>query len=212
MAQNSCASTSDRLHSQPLPEDSATSQALEGIDEMLEQIAADLYSVASMLVGEGEESVRLVEQAVVTADVSAYASLSQARKSGQVALAKASLDAIARHEPDSLAAPGANSGPTTCIPDDDLEAAGVSAEEFERMIAGPDRDRVRAWLAELPTAVRVVFTLRAVAGFNAAETAALLVAHGGSAAGKWSTETVRDTFRQGLCALASQLLHSSTTR
>jgi len=212
MAQNSSASTADGLRSQPFPDDAAIDLAVGGIDDILGQIAADLYNVASMLAGEGEESVRLVEQAVATADVTAHATLSEARKGSQRALAKAALEAIARCEPESLTAPAANSGPVSCIPDDDLEAAGVSAEQFERMIAGPDRDRVRAWLAELPTAVRAVFALRAVAGFNAAETAALLAAYGGPAARNWSIEAVRDTFRQGLCALASQLLHASTAR
>ena len=37
---------------------------------MFDMIAAGLYSLASMLVGEGEDSVRLVETAVATAEVS----------------------------------------------------------------------------------------------------------------------------------------------
>jgi DNA-directed RNA polymerase specialized sigma24 family protein len=217
MVHNPSASHSNQFRSQLLPKgadavDAAGSHALERMDDMFGQIAADLYNLASMLAGEGEESVRLVEQAVATADISTSATPAEARKSSHLALAKAALQAIAQREPESLAAPVAKSGPATCIPDDDLEAAGVSREEFESMIAGPERDRVRAWLAELPAAVRAVFALRAVAGFTAAETAALLAAHGGSAARNWSTESARDTFRQGLCALASQLLHASTTR
>ena len=50
------------------PKDEATvSKALEGMDEMLDVIAAGLYSMASMLVGEGEDSIRLVEVAVARA-------------------------------------------------------------------------------------------------------------------------------------------------
>ena len=53
------------------PKDDATvSQALSGMDEMLDVIAAGLYNLASMLVGEGEEGVQLVETAV--ADAHAY--------------------------------------------------------------------------------------------------------------------------------------------
>ena len=40
--------------------------------DMLDAIAAGLYSLASMLIGEGEESVELVETAVATAEVSSF--------------------------------------------------------------------------------------------------------------------------------------------
>jgi len=52
------------------PKDEATvAQAFEGMDEMLDMIAASMYSLASMLVGEGEDSVRLVETAVASAEI-----------------------------------------------------------------------------------------------------------------------------------------------
>jgi hypothetical protein len=98
---------------------------------------------------------------------------------------------------------------TTCIEDDDLDAAGVSSDELERMIAGPDRDRVRRWLEGLPTVLRTIFVLRAVAGFTPSETADLLRAHGGPKAAGWSAESVRELFRQGLCSLASQVLQAA---
>ncbi|MGD0914649.1 MAG: hypothetical protein ABR928_22365 [Terracidiphilus sp.] len=77
------------------------------------------------------------------------------------------------------------------------------------MIAGPDRDRVREWLTKLPTSLRTVFVLRAVAGFTSDETATLLAAHGGPDAEGWTSGAVRDVFRQGLCSLASQLIHET---
>jgi DNA-directed RNA polymerase specialized sigma24 family protein len=216
MVQNPAAPSSSLFSPQPLADEAGVKQPPDRMpdrmDDTFARIAADLYTLASMLAGEGEESVRLMEQTVATADISAATSLCEARKTSRLALAKAALEAIARRDPNSLVAPAVKSTPATCIPDDDLDAAGVSAEEFERMMAGPDHVRVREWLAELPTAVRAVFALRAVAGFNAAETAALLSAHGGPRARDWSPETVRDTFLQGLCALASQLLHASTAR
>jgi len=187
-------------------------QALSGLDEMLDIIAAGLYSLASMLVGEGEESVRLVEHAVSTAEVTRRGDHFEARRSSRLALVKAALATIARREPLSLAAPAGETGSTTCIEDDDLDSAGVSAGELEQMIAGPDRDRVRAWLANLTTSLRTVFVLRAVAGFTSEETAALLAAHGGLAAAGWTSTTVREVFRQGLCSLASQLIHASAGR
>ena len=77
------------------------------------------------------------------------------------------------------------------------------------MIAGPDRDRVRAWLESLPTALRTIYVLRAVAGLTATETADLLAQHGGRLAAGWTPEAVRELFRQGLCSLASQLIHAT---
>jgi hypothetical protein len=80
------------------------------------------------------------------------------------------------------------------------------------MISGPERELVREWLASLPTAMRTVFALRAVAGFNAAETAALLKLHGGAQAAAWTPAAVSEIFRQGLCSLASQVLHAAAGR
>ena len=183
----------------------AVKQALEGMDALLDAMAAGMYSLASMLVGEGEDSVRLVETAVATAEVSACQDAAEARKSSRKALASAALDLLAQREPGSLAAPEGVEPAGGCMEDDDLEAAGVSLAELEQMLAGPDRDRVRAWLSALPVDVRAVFVLRAVAGFTAAETAGLLAEHGGPQAAGWNAEAVRSVFRQGLCSLASQL-------
>jgi hypothetical protein len=179
------------------------------MEAMLDAIAAGLYSLASMLVGEGEDSVALVETAVANADVSACADALESRKSSRKALVSAALQLIDRRHPGALAAPEAVEPSGSCIDDDDLESAGVSRGELERMIAGPDRGRVRAWLEKLPADVRTVFVLRAVAGFCAFETAELLAAHGGPLAAGWNADAVRSVFRQGLCSLASQLLQAS---
>jgi hypothetical protein len=77
------------------------------------------------------------------------------------------------------------------------------------MLAGPDRDRLRNWLQNLPVDVRTVFALRAVAGLTAPETADLLAEHGGPKASGWTADAVRSMFRQGLCSLASQLIQAS---
>jgi DNA-directed RNA polymerase specialized sigma24 family protein len=83
---------------------------------------------------------------------------------------------------------------------------------LEKMMGGPERERVRSWLESLPTVQRTVFVLRAVAGFSAAETATLLQTHGGAKAAGWTPQAVREAFRQGLCSLASQLLHASAAK
>jgi len=195
------------------PKDSATvEKAFEGLDSVFDLIAAGLYHIASMLVGEGEESIGLVEKAVTTAEVSACEETAQARRSGRRALCREAIQLIERRHPGSLAAPQGLEQASTCIEDDDLDAAGSYGEELEKMMAGPDKDRVRTWLASLPTEQRVIFVLRAVAGLHSAETAELLAANGGPRAAGWTPDAVRETFRQALCSLASQLIHATTAR
>ncbi len=194
------------------PKDEATvERELAGMDEMFDMIAAGLYSLASMLVGEGEDSIALVESAVANTEVSTGTEPELARTNSRRALAEAAIALIVRRDPGALAAPEGLERAQTCIGDDDLDAAGVSGDELERMMAGPDRDRMRNWLESLPTAMRTIFVLRAVAGFTPRETAGLLEANGGPLAAEWDPESVREVFRQGLCSLASQLLHAGVT-
>lgn len=190
-------------------DEATVARALEGMDAMLDSIAAGLYSLASMLVGEGEDSVRLVETAVATTEISACEDPVEGRKSSRRALVRAALQMIAERNPGGLAAPEGVAPAGGCIDDDDLDAAGVSPVELERMMSGRDRDRVRNWLENLPVNLRTVFALRAVAGFSAPETAELLAEHGGPKAAEWNAEGVRAVFRQGLCSIASQLIQAS---
>lgn len=193
------------------PKDEATvKKALEGLEGMFDMIAAGLYNIASMLVGEGEDSIVLVETAVANAEVSACTNPETARSSSRRALAAAAVELLARRDPASLAAPEGVEPVQTCIEDDDLDSAGVSRDELDRMMAGSDRDRVRTWLESLPTATRTIFVLRAVAGLTTPETASLLAEFGGPQAAHWTPDAVRELFRQGLCSLASQLIHAGT--
>jgi hypothetical protein len=195
------------------PKDEATvARAFEGLDDMFDKIAAGLYSLASMLVGEGEEGARVVETAISNVEVSGDPNPREARQNSRRALSAAAIGILAGRDPRSLAAPEGLEHAVTCIEDDDLDAASEYGEELERMIAGPDRDRVRNWLESLPTAMRTIFVLRAVAGFSAAETATLLAENGGPQAAGWTPEAVREYFRQGLCSLASQLLQATAAR
>jgi len=187
-----------------------------GLEELFDQLAAELYSLASMLVGEGEESALLVETAIANAEVSACHNLQKARMSSRSVLAAAALELLAQRKPGSLWAPLGLTPASTCIEEDDLTSAGITTEELEKIIAGPERERMRNWLASLPARMRAIFVLRAVAEFSAAETAALMQKHGGAQSGPlsaaWTSEIVREVFRQGLCSLASQLLHASAER
>jgi len=186
----------------PIPNSSFT-------ENTFDNMAAGLYSLASMLVGEGEDSIRLVESAIATAGVSTRSSIEEAHRSSRVALATAAIELLARRNSEGLAAPADLQHAVTCIEDDDLDAAAEAREAMEQMIAGPDRDRVRAWLESLPAAMRTIYVLRAVAEFSASDTASLLVAHGGPSAAGWTPDAVRELFRQALCSLASQLIHAT---
>lgn len=185
-------------------DDASVVSALKGMESMFDLVAAGLYTLASMLAGEGEDAIRLVETAVANAEVSAVTDPEQARRASRVALAAASIQFLSGRDPASLAAPEGLAHADTCIDDDDLDAA--ARDELTSMMAGPDRDRVRAWLESLPAATRVIFVLRAVAGFTAPETAAMLASNAGPQAAGWSAEAVRELFRQGLCSLASQMI------
>lgn len=191
------------------PKDEATvTKALSGMEAMLDLIAAGMYSMASMLVGEGEDSIRLVETAVARTEIPAAGNALQSRQNSRRALCIAGVQLIAERNPGSLAAPEWLEHASTCIEDDDLESAGISRAEFETMLSGPNRQNVKNWIEGLATPVRVIFVLRAVAGFSADETASILAEHGGEGAERWSPDAVREIFRQGLCSLASQLIHA----
>jgi hypothetical protein len=192
--------------------DAAELEAQNALEGVFDRIAAELYRIASMLVGEGEESIRLVETAIANTEVSACCDPNVARTSGRRALVVGALGVLAERTKGCLAAPVRVEQMGSCIDSDDLAAAGISGEELERMISGPEHDRVRDWLNSLPTRMRAVFVLRGVAGFTAAESAELLSAHGGTNVAAWSLDAVRMVFRQGLCSLASQLLHASAAR
>jgi hypothetical protein len=199
---------SDLLDGRPKDE-AAVNRALEGMDDLLDTIAAGLYSMASMLVGEGEESIGLVETAISRTEISRCGDATEARKSSRRALCSAAIEVIAKRNPGSLAAPEGLEHASTCIEDDNLESAGISREELEHMLAGPNRESVKKWIESLATPTRVMFVLRAVAGFSADETGTLLAEHGGTGAAGWNADAVREIFRQGLCSLASQLIHAT---
>jgi hypothetical protein len=190
----------------------ASDGPLSGWEEVLERVAADLYRVGSMLTGEGEDTIGLIEEAVAAADVPDCCDQAEARHSGRLALGAGAISLIERRNPGSFPAPEAETGPASCIEDDDLSAAGVTHAEFEQMLTGPDRDRLRNWLEGFSAPLRVVFVLRGIAGLSTGEVAGLLAENGGPQAQDWTPDAVRGTYRQGLCSLASQLLHSGAAK
>jgi hypothetical protein len=202
------------------PKDEAQVEAaLSRWDGLLDKVAAETYRIGSMLIGEGEEAISLIERTVSELDLSACSDHAEARHQARLILAAGAIDILRRRNeavhPSPLAAPGPDGtadSPVSCIEDDDLSAAGVSPVELEQMLTGSDNHRLRDWLESLPLAQRVIFVLRAIAGLNSGEVAGLLGQHGGEEAQNWTPDAVRSSFRQALCSLATQLLHASAAK
>jgi len=206
---------SEMLDGQP-KDPAIVEAALIQWDGLLETIAAELYRISSMLLGEGEQAIGLIEDVVANIDLHACSSHSEARHQSRLLLAADAISVLRERDfaskSSSLAAPADDFGPASCIEDDDLSAAGVTPDELEHMISGPDSHRLRDWLEGLPVSLRVIFVLRAVAGLSSGEVAALLAEHGGPVARNWTPDGVRSSFRQALCSLASQLIHATSTK
>jgi len=196
------------------PKDPALVEArLSGWDELIEKIASELYRIGSMLLGEGEETIQVIERVVVNNDISACNDHVDARHSSRLLLGAEAIGILAKRDANALAAPAdEESGPVSCIEDDDLDSVGVTPLELEQMLTGPDDHRLRDWLESLSPSLRVIFVLRAVAGLSSAEVAGLLGQHGGPKAENWTPDAVRSAFRLALCSLASQLIHASATK
>jgi|SRR5579859_642110 len=205
------AQVSDMLDGRP-KDPAVVEEALSGWEELLEKIGSELYRIVSMLLGEGEESIGLIEKVVTNLDLTSCHDHAEARHNARLALAAEAIGVLAKRDPAALAAPPEESGPVSCIEDDDLDSVGVTPAELEQMLASHDDRRLRDWLEGLSATLRLVFVLRAVAGLSSAEVAGLLAEHGGIVAQDWTPDAVRSTFRQGLCGLASQLIHASAAR
>ncbi len=88
------------------PKDEATvAETIHGVDAMLDVIAAGLYSMASMLVGEGEDSIRLVETTIARTEISKCADAAEARKNSRKTLGAAAIELITRSEPGKPCSP-----------------------------------------------------------------------------------------------------------
>ena len=193
--------------STPLPTETSDWEGL------FEDIAADLYRVASMLLGEGEEAIGLVEQAIGGDAIAVGESFEQARHASRLLIAGPAIRILGKRDGAALAAPEVDAdGPVSCIEGDELDAAGVTSAELEAMLTGPDNHRLRGWIEGLDVQLRITFVLRAVANLTSPEVAGLLSEYGGPEGAGWTPEAVRTVFRQALCSLAGQLLHDTAER
>lgn len=177
-----------------------------------QETAAELYQLAALLLGDEGEAANLVESTVANVDVDPCAPEDAAVDTARHHLVEAAVALMNEADPGAFAAPAHGSGPATCIEDDDLSAAGISAQQISDLLSGPGNGReLRNWLDELPKAQRAIFVQRAVLGWNNDATAASLV-NGSGAEPAWSGAQVGETFRQALCSLANLLVHAEAQR
>ena len=174
-----------------------------------EQTALELFQLASLLVGDQEQALRLVEECVSTSDLDPCAAEAGAEERVREKLTQSALTWMREHAPESFAVDETPATLGGCVETDDLEAAGISSAKLAEMLSGEQRHKLRNWLDELPLAQRAVFVLRAVLGRNNASTAAALKQAGGSAG--WTADMVSLMFRSALCSLANQLAHAGVT-
>jgi hypothetical protein len=199
---------SEMLDGQP-KDPAVVETALSGWDGLMEKIAAELYHVGSMILGEGEETILLIEHVVANVDIPACSDHLDARHKSRLALGANAIGVLHKRNSASLRAPAGEDGPASCIEDDDLSAAGVTHAELEQMLTGPENQHLRSWLEGLPVSQRAIFVLRAIGGLSSIEVAVLLAENGGAEAQDWTPDGVRSSFRQALCSLASQLIHAT---
>jgi DNA-directed RNA polymerase specialized sigma24 family protein len=184
----------------------------EGGVQKAEETAVELYQLAALMLGDEGEAASLVESTVADVDVDPCTPEDSAVDSARHHLVEAAVARMNQADPGAFVAPTPAGGPSTCIEDDDLAAAGFSAEQIAELLNGPgDGRQLRDWLDQLPAAQRAIFVQRAVLGWNNDATAESL-ANGSGAKSGWSAAQVSDTFRLALCSLANSLVHAEAQK
>ncbi|MBV8114224.1 MAG: hypothetical protein JO300_05750 [Silvibacterium sp.] len=180
--------------------------------EKAQETAAELYQLAALMLGDEGEAASLVESTVADVDVDPCEAEEAAVDTARHHLVEAAVARMSLADPEAFVVPAQAGSPATCIEDDDLAAAGFSAEQIAGLLNGPENGKqLRDWLDQLPAAQRAIFVQRAVLGWNNDATAASLT-NGSGATRMWSSAQVADTFRQALCSLANSLVHAEAQR
>lgn len=158
--------------------------------------AVELYQLAALLVGDERQAAELVEAAVARTEADPCADAEASVKTAQFALVEAAVSSLQRADGAAFDPPSHSPGIGGCI-----EAEEVSGG---RLDSGPQV--LREGLDKLSAAQRVIFVLRAVLGWDAAASAALL----GRAAGRaWEPVQISEVFRQALCSVSTSLVSAA---
>ncbi len=171
--------------------------------------AAELYQLAALILGDETRAADLVETVVTRTNIDPCADAETSVNAARVNLIETAVAHLSQADPGAFNAPSPSTGSSGCIDDDDLAAAGISADRLAEMVHGPERRALRDWLNKLPVAQRTVFVERAILGWDNATAAATLSK---AASRKWHSGQVSELFRQALCSLATSLVHAAAAQ
>jgi DNA-directed RNA polymerase specialized sigma24 family protein len=180
---------------------------IEARELMAEDTALQLFQIAALMLGDEQEAVSLVEEVVAKVEADPCAEGTLAYAEARTLLVRTALQRMAGLYPEAFAVPASRPADAVCIETDDLEAAGLSGDQFSAMISGAG---MREWLERLAPALRAIFVLRAVAGQDGEQTAESLRQSGATGAQAWRRDEVGTAYRQALCSLATCLMSAQT--
>lgn len=183
---------------------------------MVQGMAAELFQLASLLVGDGPSAAPLIESSLSNMEIDPCLDPEAAREQARTHVVRAALGLLAAQSPAEFAARTEGDIGSSCIEDDDLLAAGVSPAQLRGWLEGQGngelRRELRQWLESLSPLQRVVFVQRAVLGLGNETVARKLDdASGKSNTPQWTAQGVSGVFRQALCSLANSLAHAPAT-
>ena len=177
---------------------------------MAEDSALQLFQIAALMLGDEQQAVSLVEETVARVETDPCAEGTLAYVEARTLLVHTAVQRMARLQPEAFAVPAMQTADAACIETDDLESAGLTAEQFSALIEGAGRAGMREWLERLAPALRAIFVLRAVAGQDGEQTAESLRQSGATGAQAWRRDAVGAAYRQALCSLATCLMSART--
>jgi DNA-directed RNA polymerase specialized sigma24 family protein len=177
---------------------------------MAEDTALHLFQIAALMLGDEQEAVSLVEEVVAKVEADPCAEGILAYAEARTLLVRTAVQRMAGLYPGAFVVPASQPVDAVCLETDDLEAAGLSGDQFGALISGAGRAGMREWLERLAPALRAIFVLRAVAGQDGEQTAESLRQSGATGAQAWRRDQVGTAYRQALCSLASCLVSAQT--
>jgi DNA-directed RNA polymerase specialized sigma24 family protein len=182
----------------------------EARELMAEDTALQLFQIAALMLGDEQEAVSLVEEVVAKVEADPCAEGILAYAEARTLLVRTAVQRMAGLYPGAFVVPASQPVDAVCLETDDLEAAGLSGDQFGALISGAGRAGMREWLERLAPALRAIFVLRAVAGQDGEQTAESLRQSGATGAQAWRRDQVGTAYRQALCSLASCLVSAQT--
>ncbi len=178
-------------------------------------MAAELFQLASLLVGDENRALQLIETSLATMAIDPCLDPEAAREQARARVVHGALAMLSQAQPGAFShVVELDAQHAPCVQDDDLQAAGITPAQLRAWLEQQEKPELRrglrAWLEDLPLVQRTIFVQRAVLGQGNEAAASLLREAAGREAGGWTPQRVSEVFRQALCSLASALAHAPT--